>query len=422
MSVPGPPVIRPRPRVTSTTYEVWWQPPIDDSGSPITGYILEAQDVYVNSYGPTDGYASIVGYLSTNVPYTFTVRATNANGTGAAATFRTVRLGDSPDAPTGLSSVRDASGVATISWTNPVNTSGIPLGWNVLTATSSDADAATVRVNTYGTDETLTIATLNPEKTYSVLVQGRNDVSYCPRTAYTAPITFGFVPSDISGLTFWLDATDLTSLFQDAAATIPIGFNLNGQPVGCWKDKSPSGKRVEATSVAPDFPTWTARTINSKYPGIRFTNTTKTLDLSGTITATTHNKATVCCVTLTSAGNPANLYPILLNYIGSTAIAVNYVPASGWLYTVGTLANPVNPFVGTQSVSIAWADTTTAYWDSFTNTRTDGSLLNFPLTGTVGYSTGGTAEFYVCEVLIFDRDLDATERGQLQEYLNRKWA
>lgn len=436
MSVPGPPVIRPRPRVTNNTYEVWWQPPVSDGGSPITGYVLECPSVYVNTYAPTDRYAIITGYLPTNTDFTFTLLATNANENGAVATFRTVRLGNPPDAPTAPSVTRDASGVATFSWTNPAYTGGIPLGWNVVTAFPIDASGSVQKWNTFGTDETLTLGagnptTLNPEKTYVGLIQGRNDVSFCPRTTFTAPITFGYLPTDISGLTLWLDAADANTLYSDLAATQKVGFRLDGQPVAAWRDKASNAKFV-ATGAAPDYATVNIKGINSTYPSVRFTQASKQLDVSGSVTLTTHNRMTYFAVIqLISATD--DIY--MMNLVNGNSVIVNLAfeplrfsgTGSYILRMDGTvngstqIANTGAPF---QIDVYADASTTNANQIhpasvAYTDTRTGGSL-NTAYTGSIGQGTG-TYDLRVSEILVYDRNLDSTERGQINTYLTRKW-
>lgn len=48
---------------------------------------------------------------------------------------------------------------------------------------------------------------------------------------------------------FWYDADDLTTLFQDAAGTIPV--TADGDPVGRWEDKSGNGRHwTQSTSGA----------------------------------------------------------------------------------------------------------------------------------------------------------------------------
>lgn len=54
-----------------------------------------------------------------------------------------------------------------------------------------------------------------------------------------------FDPSLVSGLQLWLDASDSTTLFQDSAATTPAV--ADGDPVGCWKDKSGYARNATQT-------------------------------------------------------------------------------------------------------------------------------------------------------------------------------
>lgn len=49
----------------------------------------------------------------------------------------------------------------------------------------------------------------------------------------------GFSLDSLAGLTVWYDPSDLTTLFQDAAMTLPV--STDGDPVGCIVDKSGNG-------------------------------------------------------------------------------------------------------------------------------------------------------------------------------------
>lgn len=65
-----------------------------------------------------------------------------------------------------------------------------------------------------------------------VIVKGRVSINY-------------FSPLNISGLQLWLDASDPTTIYQDSnATTITIA---DGDPVGCWKDKSGNAKNATQT-------------------------------------------------------------------------------------------------------------------------------------------------------------------------------
>lgn len=54
-----------------------------------------------------------------------------------------------------------------------------------------------------------------------------------------------FTPASISGLQLWLDASDASTLFTDSAGT--TAAVADGDPVGCWKDKSGNGMNVLQT-------------------------------------------------------------------------------------------------------------------------------------------------------------------------------
>jgi len=57
--------------------------------------------------------------------------------------------------------------------------------------------------------------------------------------------TAAFTPASIPGLVLWLDATDLSTLFQDSSLTTPVA--ANSDPVGGWKDKSGGNKNATQT-------------------------------------------------------------------------------------------------------------------------------------------------------------------------------
>lgn len=87
MSAPSAPRISLLPRALSGSLEFWWEPPASDGGSPITGYTLScANPPLTYSYGPNSYYAWLKG-LTNGVEYNFQLTATNANGTGPAASY-----------------------------------------------------------------------------------------------------------------------------------------------------------------------------------------------------------------------------------------------------------------------------------------------------------------------------------------------
>lgn len=84
------------------------------------------------------------------------------------------------------------------------------------------------------------------------------------------PYRFGaggpFSPADVSGLLLWLDATDLTTLWQEAARSNQV--TTDGQEVGAWDDKSGQGNHwTQATDTR--LPLY-KENFNTSYPGLLF--------------------------------------------------------------------------------------------------------------------------------------------------------
>lgn len=52
----------------------------------------------------------------------------------------------------------------------------------------------------------------------------------------------GFAPTDLSNLTLWLDASDTSTLYQNTLCTTAV--SSDGDPVGCWQDKSGNSRHV----------------------------------------------------------------------------------------------------------------------------------------------------------------------------------
>lgn len=86
----------------------------------------------------------------------------------------------------------------------------------------------------------------------------------------------------------WLDASDITTLFQDAGGTTPVASD--GDPVGLWLDKSGNGRHYsQATSGRR--PTYKTNVQNGK-PGILFDGVDDFLSNATGITAAAANLGT----------------------------------------------------------------------------------------------------------------------------------
>ena len=73
--------------MSSNSVTLSWEPPVEDGGSPITGYLLAKRDMHSKIWEDLDPVPEYVNeftvpYLRENKRYMFRVAATNANGTG----------------------------------------------------------------------------------------------------------------------------------------------------------------------------------------------------------------------------------------------------------------------------------------------------------------------------------------------------
>lgn len=413
MSVPSAPVIRPRPKALNGTLEFWWLPPVSDGGSAVTGYTIEIPGVYVDTVGPSVEYYKITG-LTNGTTYTAQIYAINANGNGAVATFRTVEPGNPPGPTQTQSATRSTAASATFSWTAPASDGGATIGWNVVAAYPLDSSGAVIRRNVLGNETTLTIPDLSGTTVYNALVRARNDPGYSPKTVYLPPITYGTLPSDISGLRLWLDAADLTTLFTDAGAATQS--SLDTSQILRWNDKSGLGRDMSGVAFARRLATG----INgARYPCMQFTGT----DFQAATAAySSHNAITVFLV-----GQMPNLATNDQRFLTADSLllilSLDTSKGSQFLFT----ADGTNELTAISGAFISATytdavDTKTEIYNptyaSYTVARPDTSNLN---TSTVLRIGTNSADIRISELLIWDRALSTGERTLIANYLQQKW-
>jgi len=228
-----------------------------------------------------------------------------------------------------------------------------------------------------------------------------------------------FSPADLSGLSLWLKA--------DA------GVTLLGSNVTAWADQSGNGKN--ATSIVP--PTFESNAKNGK-PAISFAGTnimTAPAVFSGS------NSRTFFVVYYTD-----NTEPVSNSIAGQSNLAT---PAAGKIffiqarndfldsspYLAGYSADLAGPAYENDVWKIASADydgtNASLYWNG-DNYNSDVLTLDTYNTGncfTIGcfydQAEGGYTEFFsgkITEIITYNRVLNGTERGQVNTYLNIKYA
>ncbi len=234
------------PTITSATggdaaASLGWAAPVDDGGSPITGYEVAVYDGE-QQVGPavvtvTGTTASITG-LTNGTAYTFTVAAVNAAGTGAPSPRSgTVTPQAVPGAPTGVTGT-PGNGSVTVTWVNPDDDGGSPLtGYEVRAYSGASTEpVATVPVGASatsavvtglanGTAYTFTVAAVNGAGTGAESAPSASVVPVAPATVPGAPTGTSATAGDGSAAVSW------TAPASDGGSPIN-GYLIRGYPAG----------------------------------------------------------------------------------------------------------------------------------------------------------------------------------------------
>ena len=275
-----------------------------------------------------------------------------------------------------------------------------------------------------------------------------------PRTLRPAN---NFTPRSITGLALWLDASDASTLFQDAAATTPA--TATSDPVGAWLDKSGNARHLtQATSAAR--PSLLTNGISSK-PALNFDGTDDTIwrqpgltsdDLSILMVHQTNFMSGGVTYEFTHSGDTTNSQATNLTGFGNVAgfqVGANGSPTymcdvtrsftnvdlQGRSGTAGDVTANV-PALSTQCVSYS-ASTSAIRKQAWTSGK---GMLNSARFNCGGWSAvtlgsrrnnlaaGGInspsvfLSGRIAEVIAYSRYITDTERRRLELYLARKWS
>ena len=436
MGYPSAPVVYPKPKVAPDRLQFWWYPPTSDGGSPILSYTLTCSAIgFSQTYSANTFWAGVSSGIVVGTNYTFSIYATNGIGNGPAASFIPVTACFPPGPPTNLSSIFVGADGLNVSWTQPVNTGGGNLTYNLVTAYPISSNyGSTIQQASPSAISTIYLAPFVSSISYNILVQTRNDNTYSAKNAFLPTLTYGVSPSNVSTLSLWLDASDYAYLYSDSAATQPL--NYGGGPVLAWRDKSTSNNLLQAadTNYPPIHnPIGVSNLVQglgfAHYPAIQTLSNTAQYMSSSLLSVSATNELSIFCLFRWNQlyqGGSSNIFFELFD--GN--VRFNQY-AGGLRVTCDGQAEPMN--------GIGGAAFTSLFLLTATQTSTICSVLN-PLVYQRQFSRDNAITFptptniqtgrmtpdpdanvQLSELLLYGSTLTVSEQADLYSYFRTKW-
>ncbi|HYG78294.1 MAG TPA: autotransporter-associated beta strand repeat-containing protein [Planctomycetota bacterium] len=224
----------------------------------------------------------------------------------------------------------------------------------------------------------------------------------------------------------WLDGSDLSTLFTDAAGTTPV--SATADPVGMWRDKSGNGRHATQATAA-NQPTFRTAILNGRSV-VRFDGTNDQLNLD--LTSVAGQQYTIY-VLEGKLGTKANNH-----FLGTTPANTNQGMHFGYrsdnTYTLAQWANDLNytnnaiTYTGTQ-VFRTWTNIldTSGHRIQLNGTPVAANTNTTPFTTTTNgrLGNGPNADFYIgdiAELLVYNSALSASAQQAVLTYLQQKWS
>jgi hypothetical protein len=237
----------------------------------------------------------------------------------------------------------------------------------------------------------------------------------------------GFVPTDISGCSLWLDANDDTK------------FDLSGpasNSVWVWKDKSGNGWDV-SQALSAGRPTYVT-TDQYKYVNFTAASTQRIFFNTTFLSNRVFNRSFSFFAVVTNDPTQANNC-----FFGATVNSSRNQLIAGWrsgILGFGFNGDDGNMNIGDQMTSNAWVYPKVIYFEHnsasqfekrmysnglFALRQNGGSNLLGATSQCIGFAHLGLTQPYyngrVCEVLFYDRPLSTSQLQTVNGYLMNKW-
>ena len=238
---------------------------------------------------------------------------------------------------------------------------------------------------------------------------------------------FGFAPNTISNCGLWLDAADMSTLYQDSAGTTPV--TTNGQPIGLWRDKSGTGHDfTQATSVnRVTYDTSSKAAIQLSSPTF--------LQASAASLGTVSTSANLTIIMTASTGPSASWQIILAQWFtGTTRFHLSFQSVTDltpalYSQSSGSLVkyNMSGTMAYNRTYTIGFIANGTSLYMSFmgtSNTTTMSAALSTNPTSALTIAdsrNGNLTDGKIQEIIIYPYAISTTEFQQVESYLAQKW-
>lgn len=414
MSTPSAPKIFIRPdAVAPNQLDFYWGSPTSDGGSAITSYILQmtSPSTFTKTISPSADQTSVYDLVD-GTQYSFTLAASNTNGIGTAAAFRSVYVGSPPGIIGDVGVIPVNPTLHQVSWTRTFGDGYAPTIYHAIHSYPADTNGnpiygspSTIVTPAFGNQFTAQIRNLNSSIAYVHLPQAINDPGYSPATSFTPAVSTGSLTvSTTRGLTCWLNGDAAVSTVQSAGGSTILG----------WNDSGLLGNNIIGINNG----------ANMRYDadsGSVLSLGGATLTLSNAILPNDNSDFSIFYVFNLDKFAYQTIFKkdnLLINYWDNIQESIIFPSLGGWLY------GPATP---TNTTFITQIDYTSSAVVMYRNgspvASTVGAFDRTDTSQAEAYLFGGNNDFWgtISEFMMFNRKVSEYERGAITQYLGSKY-
>jgi hypothetical protein len=355
---------------------VSWSAPASDGGSPVTSYTVTpfigaTAQTPVTVTGNPPATSTTVNGLTNGTAYTFTVKATNAVGTGTASTpSNGVTPTGPPGAPTGVTATA-GNGSAQVTWTAPASNGGSAITSYTVTPFIGTTAQTPVTVSGSPPATSTTVNGLTNGTAYTFTVTASNSVGAGSASGASNSVTPTGPPGVPTGVT-------ATAGNGSAQVTWTAPASNGGSPITSYTVTPFIGTTAQTPVTVTGNPPATSTTVNGLTNGTTYTFTVKATNVLGTGAASAASNP----VTLPTA--PAAPTGVIATAGNGSAQVTWTAPANGGS---AITSYTVTPFIGTTAQTPVTVTGNPPATSTTVNGLTNGTAYTFKVTATNAIGT-----------------------------------